>query len=86
MANPTSSIRESERESRVAVQDYVKAIWTAEEAAEGGFAGTGVIAEYLGISSASVSGMVRRLEVDGLVVREPYRGVRLTTSGRALAL
>lgn len=83
---PSESIRDGDRESRVAVQDYVKAIWTIGNASEDGDAATGAIAVQLGVSSASVSGMVRRLEQDGLVVREPYRGVRLTERGRSLAL
>jgi len=72
-----------ERESSVAVQDYVKAIWSV---GAGGDAATGAIAQHLGVTPASVSGMVRRLEGDGLVEREPYRGVRLTDAGRQLAL
>jgi DtxR family Mn-dependent transcriptional regulator len=83
---PIESIRDGDRESRVAVQDYVKAIWALENDSPEGDAATGAIAVQLGVSSASVSGMVRRLEQDGLVVREPYRGVRLTDRGRSLAL
>jgi DtxR family Mn-dependent transcriptional regulator len=80
------SIRDGDRESRVAVQDYVKAIWTLGKESRHGDAATGAIATQLGVSSASVSGMIRRLEQDGLVVREPYRGVRLTERGTSLAL
>lgn len=86
MDHVQTSIREGARESRVAVQDYVKAIWSVEEATDGGDVATGMIAEQLGVSPASVSGMVRRLEADGLVKREPYRGVRLTDHGRSVAL
>jgi DtxR family Mn-dependent transcriptional regulator len=82
----TSSIREGERESRVAVQDYVKAIWSVESGSDGADVATGMIAEHLGVSPASVSGMVRRLEQDGLVERQRYRGVRLTDRGRSVAL
>ena len=75
-----------ERESRVAVQDYVKAIWSLGEDAADTSVSTGAIAAELGVSSASVSSMVRRLEADGLIEHEPYRGVRLTDRGRVLAL
>lgn len=85
MVSTITSLRDGERESRVAVQDYVKAIWTIQNGTSGE-AATGAIAEQLGVSPASVSGMVRRLEEDGLVVREPYRGVSLTEHGRKLAL
>lgn len=76
-----------DRAARVAVQDYVKAIWTVgEDSADAPAAATGAIAEQLGVSPASVSAMIRRLEEDGLVIREPYRGVHLTDRGRTLAL
>lgn len=86
MASTIPTVRDGERESRVAVQDYVKAIWTVASDSDDGEVATGAIASQLGVSPASVSGMVRRLETDGLVVREPYRGVRLTDHGRSLAL
>ncbi len=74
------------RESRVAVQDYVKAIWSLAEAMPDASVSTGAIAAELGVSPPSVSSMVRRLEADRLIEHEPYRGVRLTDRGRALAL
>lgn len=75
-----------ERESRVAVQDYVKVIWSLAENAAESSVSTGAIAGELGVSGPSVSSMVRRLEADGLIEHEPYRGVRLTDRGRVLAL
>ena len=47
---------------------------------------TNDLAERLGVTPGSVSGMVRKLTDLGLVEHEPYRGVRLTDQGRRVAL
>ena len=66
------------------VEDYLKAIYEIELG--GDAAATNDIAQRLAIAPASVSGMVRRLADQGLVSYERYRGVRLTSSGRRVAL
>lgn len=66
------------------VEDYLKVIYEIERRA--GAAGTNDIAQQLSIAPASVSGMVRRLADQGLLEHERYRGVRLTESGRRVAL
>jgi len=66
-----------------AVEDYVKAIYTLE--AQGG-ATTTALAERLEVRPASVSGMLPKLTELGLVVHEPYHGVRLTDRGKRVAL
>jgi DtxR family transcriptional regulator, Mn-dependent transcriptional regulator len=68
-----------------AVEDYTKAIYALEERAVGAVS-TNAIAERLGVTAASASGMVKRLGELGLVVHEPYHGVSLTQSGRHVAL
>ena len=68
-----------------AVQDYAKAIYSLESR-RGGAVSTNALAERLGVTPASASGMVRRLDELGLVTHAPYRGVRLTPDGQALAL
>src|SRR5205807_6057745 len=47
---------------------------------------TTLLADRLGVTPGSVSGMMKRLDELGLVAHEPYRGVRLTDSGRRVAL
>ena len=74
----------SRAELSPAVQDYAKAIYAIE--GREGVASTTSLAERLGVRPASVSGMLRKLDGLGLVVHEPYRGVRLTESGRKVAL
>jgi DtxR family Mn-dependent transcriptional regulator len=65
-------------------EDYLKAIYEIER--DGEVAATTAIAGRLGIAPASVSGMVRRLGRQALVVVERYRGARLTAKGRRVAL
>jgi len=65
------------------VEDYLKAIYGFSET--GRSAGTTKLAQVLGVQPASVSGMIRRLIQDGLVEREPYRGIQLTERGGQVA-
>ncbi len=67
------------------VQDYAKAVY-ALETRGGSAVSTSDLAARLGVSQASVSGMVRKLTEAGLVEHEPYHGVRLTDEGRRVAL
>jgi DtxR family transcriptional regulator, Mn-dependent transcriptional regulator len=69
----------------IAIGDYLKAIWSLARG-EGGTVATSAIAERLGVSPASVSGMIVRLQERGWVTHERYRGVRLTRSGDREAL
>jgi DtxR family transcriptional regulator, Mn-dependent transcriptional regulator len=68
-----------------AVQDYAKAIY-ALELREGEAVSTNALADRLGVTAASASGMVKRLDELGLVEHQPYRGVSLTDHGRRVAL
>jgi DtxR family Mn-dependent transcriptional regulator len=67
------------------VQDYAKAVY-ALEARRGSAVSTNDLAARLGVTPASVSGMVRKLTEVGIVEHEPYHGVRLTDEGRRVAL
>jgi DtxR family Mn-dependent transcriptional regulator len=69
-----------------AVQDYAKAIYSLEQRCDGGAVSTNAIAERLGVSAASASSMVKRLDGLGLVEHVPYRGVVLTQRGLKVAL
>ena len=63
---------------------YLKTIYNLE--LKNGAARTGDIAKILKITPGSVTNTLEVLEGKGLVVREPYKGVNLTESGRKLAL
>jgi DtxR family Mn-dependent transcriptional regulator len=67
-----------------AVEDYAKAIYALQRG--DGAVSTTALAERLGVTAASASGMVRKLDEHGLVTHVPYRGVRLTDDGTRLAL
>jgi DtxR family Mn-dependent transcriptional regulator len=69
-----------------AVQDYAKAIYSLEQRCDGGAVTTNALAERLGVSAASASGMVKRLDGLGLVEHVPYKGVVLTRRGMKVAL
>ncbi|HEV7177521.1 MAG TPA: metal-dependent transcriptional regulator [Solirubrobacteraceae bacterium] len=68
-----------------AIEDYAKAIYALERRA-GEAVTTNALAERLGVTPGSASGMVKRLAELGLVEHEPYRGVQLTDDGRRVAL
>jgi DtxR family Mn-dependent transcriptional regulator len=68
-----------------AIEDYAKAIYALQGRSSSSVSTT-AIAERLGVSAASASGMVKRLGELGLVDHEPYRGVTLTEDGRRVAL
>jgi DtxR family Mn-dependent transcriptional regulator len=75
----------SEHFLSASVQDYAKAVY-ALETRGGAAVSTNDLAARLGVTPASVSGMVRKLTEVGIVEHEPYHGVRLTDEGRRVAL
>jgi DtxR family Mn-dependent transcriptional regulator len=69
-----------------AIEDYAKAIYALQERGEGCAVTTNALAERLGVTPASASAMVKKLDGMGLVTHVRYRGVQLTTKGTAIAL
>src|SRR5690349_16011672 len=70
-----------------AVEDYLKVIWKlSHRGGEGDRVPVGDIAEALGVSAPSVTGMVQKLQGMGLVHYARYDGVRLSPKGRKIAL
>ncbi len=76
----------SAREYSPAIEDYLKAIHQIAEASDGAPVQTQALADRLAVSTASVTGMMKRLDQSGLVEHAPYRGVVLTPKGAAVAL
>src|SRR5436309_2882408 len=66
------------------VEDYAKAIYALQR--RHGTVSTNALAERLGVTAASASAMVKKLDGLGLVTHEPYRGVALTDDGERVAL
>ena len=77
-AHPTGGARNSS-----AVEDYLERI--LELINTKGYARVVDIAGSLNISQASVTNMVQRLDSEGLLKYEKYRGLVLTTAGETLA-
>ena len=66
------------------VEDYLKSIFLIYR--RQGKVTTTSLADYLQVAPASVTGMIKKLAEMNLVIHEPYQGVRLTESGRKIAL
>jgi DtxR family transcriptional regulator, Mn-dependent transcriptional regulator len=69
-----------------AVEDYAKAIYALESRDPGCAVSTNALADRLGVTAASASNMVKKLDSLGLVSHVPYRGVQLTPEGVKVAL
>jgi Mn-dependent DtxR family transcriptional regulator len=69
--------------SSAAVEDYLERI--LELINSKGYARVVDIAAALKISQASVSNMIQRLDTEGLLKYEKYRGLILTAAGKSLA-
>ena len=65
-------------------EDYLERIY--ELLAEKGYARVTDMAERLDVKPASVTMMLKKLELSGHITRESYRGFMLTSKGRAVAL
>jgi DtxR family transcriptional regulator, Mn-dependent transcriptional regulator len=68
-----------------AVEDYTKAIFALQSRSPEPVS-TNALAERLGVTAGSVSGMLKKLDELGLIRHVPYKGVRLTAAGRRVAL
>ena len=66
------------------VEDYLERIH--ELISEKGYARAIDIARALGVSQSSVTSMVQKLAVEGLLNYEKYRGLTLTSEGERVAL
>ena len=82
---PSSAVPAAKKNRRnsSAVEDYLERILELIDSK--GYARVVDIATSLRISQASVSNMVQRLDVEGLLKYEKYRGLVLTPAGEAVA-
>lgn len=70
--------------STPAEENYLKAVYRLSEKDQS--VSTNDLAQELGTSPASVTDMVKRLSEKKLLHHQPYKGVRLTATGRRAAL
>lgn len=68
------------------IENYVKTVYQTCVRQGNSPAGTGQIASALSVSPGTVTSMLKTLNESGLAEYTPYEGVRLTESGRKLAL
>ncbi len=68
------------------IEDYLKAIFNLTEEEGVKKLGNNQLAEYLGLSPASVSVMIKKMKDKKLVNNERYGKIELTNSGHAIAL
>ena len=73
------------RRTNEGAENYAKALYELQERESDGV-GTTAVAQRLGVTPASASGMLRRLAAEGVVEYAPYRGARLTPEGERIAL
>lgn len=67
------------------MEDYLRHLYRLEQKADGRVSNS-AIARRLGVTRATVSSMLDTLSDRGLIDRERYRPVRLTTAGKEFAL
>jgi Mn-dependent DtxR family transcriptional regulator len=77
------AVKNNSSRNSAAVEDYLERI--LELIQSKGYARVVDIAASLKISQASVTNMVQRLDADGLLKYEKYRGLVLTEAGATLA-
>jgi len=65
-------------------EEYLEVIYRLQKTS--GVARTTEIARQLNVALGSVTNTVESLEKRGLIIHEPYKGVRLSEKGRAIAL
>ncbi len=76
-------VRSSIDRSSRALEDYLMAIYRLEELF--GEARTTVLTNELSVKPATISKMISKLAAKNLIIWEPYKGVRLSEKGRAIA-
>ncbi len=67
-------------------QDYLKALYHLSKGSTDTIVNVSRIAAYLGLAPASVTEMLKRMEKNGLVLYQAYKGVQLTEKGKEQAL
>ena len=73
------------RRTNEGAENYAKALYELQ-GRDASPVGTTAVAERLGVTPASASGMLKRLADEGVVEYEPYHGARLTSEGERIAL
>jgi len=84
--SPSPKSLSSQVMASLTVENYTKAIYLLSQHAGVEEVATGQIAAALGVLPGTVTSMLKTLDESNLAKYTPYEGVRLTPSGRGLAL
>ena len=68
------------------VENYLKNILQISLRSDSDWVSTGRLAESLNVSPGTVTSMLKTLSGASLAIYKPYEGVKLTSSGKQLAL
>jgi Mn-dependent DtxR family transcriptional regulator len=79
----TAARRVMPRKAEEATEDYLEMINLL--VAEKGFASTSDIAERMGVSQPTVTNILKKLDKQGYITYERYRGMALTEAGKNVA-
>jgi Mn-dependent DtxR family transcriptional regulator len=82
-SNPRRAKRRLQRRPKEATEDYLETINALIN--EKGFAASVDIAERMNVSKPTVTSIVKKLDSEGFLIHEKYRGLTLTQKGRKLA-
>jgi DtxR family Mn-dependent transcriptional regulator len=66
------------------IERCLKGIYTLQE--KNGVARTSELVKLLDVVPGTITNTMKRLKREGLVTRQPYKGVKLTEEGRKIAL
>ncbi len=83
---PDGSSSQRDNLNHQAIEDYLKTIYVLADKGENERVSTSHIAEARDVKPASVTNMIQRLARLNLVDYEKHNGVKLTDSGRQIAL
>jgi DtxR family Mn-dependent transcriptional regulator len=78
-------VSKSAQDISQAIEDYAKAIYALSRDHDGPVL-NGEVAERLGVTPATATSMLQRLDGLGLAEYRPYKGVTLTAAGEKVAL
>ena len=66
------------------VEKYLKGIYRLQE--RNSFAKTSDLIKMFDVSPGTITNTIKRLKIEGLVIHQPYKGVKLTEKGREIAI
>lgn len=82
---PSGGTRARQAPNTEAIEDYAKAIYALSRQHDGPVL-NGELAQRLGVTPATATAMLKRLDEMALVEHVPYKGVTLTPAGEKVAL